>query len=138
MGLGLFSGANGNMSLRFDFQKGTLKQDLARLPEEMLDSAFEELMQQAELMKGIAQVTVRVNTGSLRDSIRVERGGEGERWRRVRVRAGGYVTNPLTRKIVNYAVHVEQKYPFMRPAWDQVKGNIDLLIKRAVVERVNP
>jgi len=126
------------MSLRFDFDSGTLKEDLARLPNEMLDAAFEELMQQAELMKGIAQVIVRVDTGSLRDSIRVERGGEGERWRRVRVRAGGHVTNPLTGMIVQYAVHVEQKYPFMKPAWDQIKGNVELLIKRRVVERVNP
>jgi len=125
------------MSLRFDFNKGTLKQDLARLPQEMLDAAFAELLQQAKLMQGIAQVIVRVDTGSLRDSIRVERGGEGEHWRTVRVRAGGYVTNPLSGKIVDYAVHVERKYPFMRPAWDQVKGNIEMLIQRAVVERVN-
>jgi len=124
------------MSLRFDFDKGTLKEDLARLPEEMLDAAFTELMMQAELMKGIAQVIVRVDTGSLRDSIRVERGGEGERWRRVRVRAGGYVTNPLTGKVVTYAVHVEQKFPFMRPAWEQIRGNVDSLIKRRVVEAV--
>jgi len=125
------------VSLRFDFNKGTLKQDLARLPQEMLDAAFEELMQQAKLMQGIAQVIVRVDTGSLRDSIRVERGGEGEHWRRVRVRAGGYVTNPVSGKLVDYAVHVERKYPFMKPAWDQMKGNIEMLIKRAVVERVN-
>jgi len=126
------------MSLRFDFNQGTLKQDLARLPEKMLDAAFAELMQQAYLMLGIAQVNVRVDTGSLRDSGRVERGGEGERWRRVRVRFGGYVVNPLTGKLVDYAVHVERKYPFMKPAWNQIKGNVDSLIKRAVVERVNP
>lgn len=126
------------MSLRFDFDKGTLKEDLARLPEEMLDAAFKELMQQAYLMLGIAQVKVRVLTGSLRDSGRVERGGEGERWRRVRVRFGGYIVNPITGKLVDYAVHVERKYPFIRPAWDQVKGNVGLLIKRRVVERVNP
>lgn len=127
------------MSLRYDFNSPTLKQDLARLPKEMLDSAFEELMQQAYLMKGIAQVIVRVDTGALRDSIRLERGGEGEHWRRVRVRAGGYVVNPdRPGGTITYAVHVEHKYPFMRPAWDQVKGNIESLIKRAVVERVKP
>lgn len=126
------------MSLRFDFSKGTLKQDLARLPKEMLDAAFEQLDQQAELMKGLAQVFVRVDTGSLRDSIRKERGGEGERWRRVRVRAGGYVTNPKSGRLVDYAVWVEQNYPFMRPAYEQVKPNIEALIQRAVVERVNP
>jgi len=116
---------------------GNLKANLARLPEKMLDSAFEELMQQAELMKGLAQVYVLVDTGSLRDSIRVERGGEGEFWRRVRVRAGGYVTNPRTGRLVDYAVYVEQKQPFMSPAWDEVSANIADLIKRRVVESVH-
>ena len=116
---------------------GNLKANLARLPEKMLDSAFEELMQQAELMKGLAQVYVLVDTGSLRDSIRVERGGEGEFWRRVRVRAGGYVTNPRTGRLVDYAVYVEQKQPFMSPAWDEVSPNIADLIKRRVVESVH-
>lgn len=125
------------MSIRYDFGKATLKQDLARLPKEMLDAAFEELDQQAELIKGIAQVLVRVDTGSLRDSIRKERGGQGEHWRRVRVRAGGYVTNPRTGKIVDYAVYVEQKFPFMRPAWEQIRANVESLIQRRVVERVS-
>lgn len=124
--------------IRFDMSTGTIKQDVARLPEEILGAAFEELMQQAELMKGLAQVNVRVDTGSLRDSIRIERGGQGEHWRIVRVRAGGYIINPRTGKLVDYAVHVEGKYPFMRPAWDEVRGNIDALITRRVVERVNP
>jgi len=125
------------MSIRFTFD-GTIKQRLAELPEKMLDAAFEELDQQAELMKGIAQVLVRVDTGSLRDSIRKERGGIGKNWRVVTVRAGGYVTNPRSGKIVDYAVHVEQKFPFMRPAWEQIRGNIESLIQRRVVERVNP
>jgi len=125
------------MSIRFTFD-GTIKQRLAELPEKMLDAAFEELDQQAELMKGIAQVLVRVDTGSLRDSIRKERGGQGKNWRVVTVRAGGYVTNPRTGRVVDYAVVVEQKYPFMRPAFEQVRGNIESLIQRRVAERVNP
>jgi len=123
------------MSIRLTFD-ATIKQRLAELPEKMLDAAFEELDQQAELMKGIAQVLVRVDTGSLRDSIRKERGGIGKNWRVITVRAGGYVTNPRTGRLVNYAVHVEQKYPFMRPAFEQVRGNIESLIQRRVVERV--
>ena len=35
------------MSLRLDFNKGTVKLDLAELPEKMLDAAYEELLQQA-------------------------------------------------------------------------------------------
>ncbi len=121
--------------LRFELN-GRLKQDLAKLPEKMLEAAVEELMQQVELMKGLAQIYVLVDTGSLRDSIRVERGGEGEFWRRVRVRAGGYVTNPRTGKLVDYAIHVERKQPFMQPAWDSIKANITDLIKRHVIEKV--
>ena len=120
-----------------NFENGTLKIALAELPEKMLDAAFEVLMERAELMKGIAQVLVRVDTGSLRDSIRVERGGIGKYWRQVKVRAGGYVINPKTNKLVNYAGIVESKYPFMRPAWEQVKGDIADMIKAKFVERIN-
>jgi len=125
------------MSLHFDLEKGTIKQDLAELPDRMLDAAFEVLMERAELMKGLAQVFVRVDTGSLRDSIRIESGGVGKHWRQVKVRAGGYVTNPKTGRVVNYAGIVESKYPFMRPAWEQVKGDIADMIKAKFVERIN-
>jgi hypothetical protein len=85
-------------------------------------------------MKGLAQIYVPVDTGSLRDSIRVERGGEGEKWRRVRIRAGGYATNPKTGKLVNYAGIVEVKYPYMRPAFDEVEPTIADMIRARVVE----
>lgn len=125
------------MSLRFDLSKGTVKKDLARLPEKILEYAFEVLMEQARLMKGYAQVYVPVDTGSLRDSIRLERGDEGERWRRIRVRAGGYKTNPKTGKLVDYAGYVERKQPYMWPAWKQVRDTIADMIKARVVENVN-
>jgi len=124
------------IDLTKDFEKGTLKVALAELPEKMLDSAFEQLDQQAELMKGYAQVYVRVDTGSLRDSIRKERGGIGKNWRVVRVRAGGYIVNPKTGKLVNYATHVEKNYPFMRPAWLMVCHEIEELMRQGVVQAV--
>ena len=126
------------MSLRLDFSKGTVKQDLAMLPEKMLEAAYEELLQQAELMKGLAQVYVRVDTGSLRDSIRIERAApEHHLHRMVRVRAGGYVTNPDTGRKVDYAAVVEMKYPYMRPAFEEIRANLNALITRKVVEVVN-
>jgi hypothetical protein len=121
------------MSIKFDL--GRAKTDLADLPEKMLEYAFEVLMSRAELMKDLAQVYVRVDTGSLRDSIRIEWGGEGKEWRRVRVRAGGYVTNPKTGRLVNYAAVVEQRFPYMRPAFDQIKGDIADMIQAKVVEK---
>jgi hypothetical protein len=112
-----------------------VKVDLGFLPDEVLAAAFEALLEQAQLIKGLAQIYVRVDTGSLRDSIRVERGGEGEHWRRVRVRAGGYIVNP-TGKLVNYAGIVELRYPFMRPAFDEVRGSIIEIMKQKVIENI--
>lgn len=103
----------------------------------MKEWAFEVLMQQAQLMRGLAQIYVLVDTGSLRDSIRVERGGEGEHWRQVSVRAGGYVTNPKTGRLVDYAVFVEAKQPFMQPAYEQVRLTIIDMIKANVVQNAN-
>jgi len=118
--------------IKYDFN-GVLKTSLAELPEKMLDHAEQVILDQAYMMKGIAQILVRVDTGSLRDSIRVERGGSGQHWRVIRVRAGGYVTNPKTGKIVNYAAIVERKYPYMRPAWDSVKGTVAEMITARIV-----
>ena len=93
-----------------------VKMDLERLPERIMDAAWEVIIQKITLAKGLAQVNVLVDTGSLRDSIRVERGGEGQNWRQISLRAGGYVTNPKTGRLVDYAVFVEERHPFLRPA----------------------
>lgn len=111
-----------------------VKKGIAELPEKMLDFAFEVLIDTAQLMKGYAQILVRVKHGYLRDSIRVERGGVGKAWRVVRVRAGGYVAAPMYKKpFVDYAAIVEAKYPFMKPAWDEVKDRVDEMIAAKVV-----
>jgi HK97 gp10 family phage protein len=93
-------------------------------------------------MVGYAQIYAPVDTGALQSSIRVERGGVGLGWRQVRVRAGGYITNPKTGKLVNYSNFVEYgtkhmpAQPFMRPAWEIVKPQIALMLKNNVVEKV--
>jgi len=124
------------MSINLDFGKGTVKQDVAAIPNKLLEGADEAILEVARLMAGLAQVHVRVDTGSLRDSIRVERGGRTMHWRQVRVRAGGYVTNPRTGKIVDYAVVVEAKFPYMRPAWDEVRPQAEAIIRRICLEHV--
>jgi HK97 gp10 family phage protein len=117
------------------------KLSLATLPEKMMDFAMEVLLDQAHLMVGLAQMYVPVDTGSLRDSIRVERGGEGQGWRQVRVRAGGYVTNPKTGRLVNYSNFVEfgtrkmSAQPYLQPAWEEVKPQITEMLKSHVVQR---
>jgi hypothetical protein len=121
-----------NLSITID----VTKTNLATLPEKMLDYALEVMMDQAHLMVGLAQVYCRVDTGSLRDSIRVERGGEGLGWRQVRVRAGGYIINPKTGRFVDYAGVVEAKYPFMRPAYDEVAPTIKTMLETGVVAKL--
>lgn len=84
-----------------------------------MDPALErDLLEAAQFMRTMAKAYVRVDTGSLSKSIRVEH----IRQLAVRVRAGGYVVNPKTGTLVNYAVYVEAKYPFMRPAWEHARN----------------
>jgi hypothetical protein len=123
------------MSIKIDLTDPYVKEKLAQLPEKMLEFAFEVLLKQAELMKDLAQVYVPVDTGSLRDSIRVERGGEGLHWREVKVRAGGYVVNPRTGQLVDYAPFVEAQTGFMQTAFAEVEPTIAEMIKANVVEK---
>lgn len=123
-------------TITLDLADPNIKQKLAVLPEKMLEYAEEVLVDQAHLMVGLAQVEVRVLTGSLRDSIRVERGGIGLHWREVRVRAGGYIVNPMTQRLVDYAIYVEVRYPFMAPAYEAIQPQIAELIKLNIAEKV--
>lgn len=129
------------MSITFDFYDPALKTKIAELPEKMADYAEDVLNRQAQLIKGIAQIYVPVDTGSLRDSIRVERGGRNKQWRQVKVRAGGYVTNPKTGKKVDYAQHQEvgTKYIagqfYLTRAVEEVKSTIAEMIKKEIVQK---
>jgi hypothetical protein len=125
------------MSIRFDLTDAVAKKKLANLPKNMLDWSEEVLLKQAELMKGIWQVSAAVDTGAYRDSIRIERGGIGQNWRQVRVRAGGYVINPKTGRLVDYAGHLERRYHFGEAAFQQVRYQIVEMIKTQVVEKAN-
>lgn len=125
------------MSINYSLNDTVVKEKIAQLPEKMLEWAEEVLLEQAQLIKALAQAYVPVDTGSLRDSIRIERGGKGVHRRQVSVRAGGYVVNPRTHRLVDYAVFVEAKQPFMRPAFEQVKPTIAEMIRARVVEKAN-
>jgi len=123
-------------AIRLDFSKGVVKSDVADIPNKLLEGAEQAILEVAHLMAGLAQVHVRVDTGSLRDSIRVERGGQTMRWRQVRVRAGGYVVNPRTKRLVDYATLVETKYPYMKPAWHEVEPQVEDIIRRVCLEQI--
>lgn len=120
--------------LKYNFPEDSTK--IQELPGKIARIAFEELRVQAELFKGLAQVYCHVDTGSCRDSIRIEDVSTSEGQRTICVRAGGYIVNPKTGKLVNYAAILEAKYPFMAPAWAQVQGQIEDVLNRRVPERV--
>ena len=104
---------------------------IAQIPEKLLEGAEQAVMETAYLVLGIAQVYVNVETGALRDSGRIERGGEGLTWKEVKVRFGGYTTNPRTGKLVDYAVHVERRYHYLARA--VAEANPEML---AIVNRI--
>lgn len=104
--------------------------DLDFVPAKLLAGALEAILEQAQLIKGLAQVHVRVETGSLRDSGRVERAGQGKHWAKVSVRFGGYVVNPKTGKLVNYARIIEVRFPYLKPAADEVQPQTAAVIRR--------
>ncbi len=124
-------------TITVDMNSYTVKQDIAAIPNKLLEGAEEAILEAAHLMVGLAQVHVRVDTGSLRDSIRVERGGKGLHWAQVRVRAGGYIVNPKTGKLVHYAAAVEARFPYMRPAYEEVRPQIETIITRICLDEVS-
>jgi len=104
---------------------------LENLPQRLLELIHEQIRQQADLMRDYAKVFCPVDTGSLRDSIRIEEvPTQNEDYsREVRVRAGGYTTNPKTGRIVDYAVFVEAKEHFMELAWNMVSDQLTTILE---------
>jgi hypothetical protein len=119
-----------------DLNRGTVKQDITAIPNKLLEGAEEAILQVADLMKGLWQIHIRVDTGSARDSIRVERGGLGMHWREVRVRGGGYVVNPKTGRLVDYMAIIELKYGAGRQAWNEVQPEAQDIIRRICLEHI--
>ena len=97
--------------------------DVATLQNNAADWMIEALLEQAALIAGYAQVYVRVKTGALRDSIRVEAED-----RTVKVAAGGGE--------VDYAWIVETRYPYMKPAFDSVEPSNVEKMKERIEERL--
>jgi len=126
-----------SIQLRLDkWGNDAVKFALAELKQEITDAAYNALLAQAEVMKGYWQIYIQVETGSARDSIRVERGGVGVEWRKVSVRGGGYVVNPKTGRLVDYMHWLEQKYGAGHAAFYEVKPTIAAMIEAEVVNRV--
>ena len=120
------------MSIKYNSLREIMQADLAKLPEKMEKAALEAVNEAADFMVTLAKGYVLVDTGTLQSSIRKEQSGNV-----VRVLAGGYqFINPKTNKPCTYAVYVEAKKPFMRPAWESVRRFIVARIREKVLEKI--
>jgi len=117
------------MSERIVFSSiGEAQAALADFPERMKVAAEQALYEAAEFMVMMAKSYCPVDTGTLQGSIRMEVTERG-----VSVKAGGlqYI-NPKTGRPCTYAVYVESRTPFMRPAWESIKPLVTRLLKERV------
>ena len=121
------------IDLTVDWERGTIKQALAQLPDKMTEAGMQALNEGADFMKIMAKTLVRVDTGTLQKSIRKERSPTRNA---MTVRAGGYFVNPKTGRLCNYAHWVEMHYPYMRPAWEMTRPFIVRKIRENVLEAV--
>ena len=119
--------------IRYNSLREILQADLARLPDKMKEGALEALNEAADFMVTLAKGYVLVDTGTLQKSIRKEQSGNV-----VRVIAGGYqFINPKTNKPCTYAIYVEAKNPFMKPAWEAIRKFINRKIREKVLEKIS-
>ena len=105
--------------------------------EESLDPAAERAVKTvAKDIRDTAKEIVPVDTGSLKKSIRTGAYAmPAGHTHSVRVTAGGYVTNPKTKRKVDYASHVEygtsrgRAQPYLIPAFEAHKRELIKTIK---------
>jgi len=118
-----------------------VKRNFNALTEGMNPAAARVLKEIAEEVKTEAKELVPVDTGALRDSIRlIVTAKSAGNITRVGVRAGGYEVNPKTGSLVNYAVYVEfgtsrqSPQPYLIPAASKKASRImRLLLKELVI-----
>ena len=114
---------------------------LARFQNTLDPAAASSVKQVAEDIRDDAKGLVAVDTGSLKQSIRL---GVSARpaghIHSVRVTAGGYITNPKTKRKVDYASYVEfgtsrnVPQPFLGPAVRKHREALAKAIKEAIRE----
>ncbi len=108
--------------------------DMIRMLEKTLPHEIDMVIEIAgrktsEEARDRAKQNCPVDTGALRKSIRLDRRRKQGKTSFIGIGAGGYVRNPRTGKLVDYAAYVEfgtrfqRPQPYMRPAllWAQEK-----------------
>ena len=116
-----------------DYETERIRIKLQNVIDNVDDELLNALLGSAHRMVTTAKSWVRVDTGSLKRSIRVERTGPTYHHHiQVNVRAGGYVVNPKTKRLVDYALYVEAKYPYLEPAWALAKAEASAAVDGAM------
>jgi len=120
------------MSVRFNSLREIVQADIARIPDKMREGALEALNDATDFMIMLARGYCPVDTGTLQRSIRKE---QSESY--VRVLAGGrQFINPKTHRPCTYAVYVESKTPFMKPAFEAIRRFIKEKIRERVLQKI--
>ena len=136
------------MSLRFSIKWENLDKYRRYLstamPKAFEESVFEALDKTADDARDRAKQLVPVDTGSLKKSIRKEkRAMPAGNIIYTGIRAGGYIVNPKTRRLVDYAIPVEygssrnRPQPYMRPAMKWASRKTKGYFWTALSRRVN-
>ena len=114
---------------------------LARLEKALDPAAVKGVKEVAKAIRNDAKEICPVDTGSLKKSIRIGTTAKPSgHTHSIRVTAGGYVTNPKTKRKVDYASDVEfgtskqRAQPFMRPAIVKHRRELAKAIKEAIRE----
>lgn len=121
------------IDLTIDWEKGTISQKLARLPEDMKESAMQAIDEGADFFVMVWKINALVDTGTYQKSIRKQRTRDNI----ISVRAGGYFINPKTGRICDYASYLEVKYHIGENSFETVRRYITNLIREKVVVSVN-
>jgi len=132
------------IKLEIDGTKDLLRYLENKLPDAFNESMSEVLKETAQIGKDKAQSLVPVDTGALKKSIRIERlGMKSGKITYTGIRAGGYIRNPKTNKIVDYAAHVEygtsnqRPQPYLRPAAEYAMQRLPGLFWQHLYRRVD-
>ena len=102
-----------------------------------LEGSLEKIGEQAirevaENIRDTAKRLVRVDTGSLRRSIRLQAKSSNN----IGVVAGGKVVNPKTGREVDYALFQELMYPYLRPAVEMHKHELTQKMKKLLEKSI--
>ena len=108
---------------------------LARANGKIDSETVDGLSQVADRIVEDAKATVRVDTGSLQKSIRKQHHVSQGHIHSIGVSAGGYIVNPKTGRIVDYARYLEYgtsrmpPHPYMTPALEQNRPFLVLVLR---------